>query len=63
MAELDEAYQIDHELFNLCSKQDQPAMTNRTLATIRKNASERIVIAETEFKGFDLVDIRSLCNR
>ena len=34
-------------------------MTERRLGTIRKNAAERIVIAETEFRGFKLLDIRS----
>ena len=33
-------------------------MGNRVLATIAKNAREKIVIAETEYEGYDLIDVR-----
>ena len=33
-------------------------MANKVLATIAKNAREKIVIAETEYEGYDLIDVR-----
>ena len=33
-------------------------MTDRTLATIPKNSTERLVIMEREYQGHELVDLR-----
>ena len=33
-------------------------MANKVLATIAKNAREKIVIAETEYEGYELIDVR-----